>query len=77
MKIKFKVFSNFLTSDDCAAYTAYGIIAEADDGSRSVVEDVSTEKEADERLVRLFEAEGLEPVHLFDAVYDAVADGKL
>ncbi len=77
MKTLFTIFSSFLTSNDLAACITYGIIAEAEDGSKAVVEDISTEKKAVERLVRLFESEGLEPVHLFDAVYDAIADGKL
>ncbi len=50
MKTILKLFSNFLTLNDFAACTAYGIIAETEGGSKAVVEDVSADKETVERL---------------------------
>ncbi len=62
MKTILKLFSNFLTLNDFAACTAYGIIAETEGGSKAVVEDVSADKETVERLVQLFESERLKEV---------------
>ncbi len=77
MKVNSAITSTPLPREGGGSYVGYGIRLTAEDGSASTVEDISPDRERVEALARLFEAEQLEPVHLFDAVYDALSDGAL
>ena len=77
MNIYYEITSTNEVSEDGEHYLSYGIKIAAEDGSSAAVEDISPEREKVEALAKIFEAEQLEPVHLFDAVYDALCKAPL
>lgn len=75
MKIKYKIIETKEFAEDSEPYIAYGLSCSF--GSESAeIGDISPNREAVERLADLLEREEVEPVHLFDVLYDMLASGS-
>ena len=71
---EYKLFSENIEGSDEPGMKAYGIILYVDGRSAEVISGISCDKAAVQRLVDLFNSEGLDPVHFEQAVEDYLYD---
>lgn len=71
---RYEIFTEELDNPSIGKYTAYGIaVYEMVNKNRKElirVSDVSTDKNAVENLIELFNKECLDPVHIYDVIED-------
>ena len=71
---EYKLFSEVSVGGDKNEPVSYGIILLINGVAKEVFDDISCDRAAVERLIELFNSEGLEPVHFAQAVEDYLYD---
>ncbi len=76
MKISYKIIETKEINEENQSYTGYGLRCIC--GAESAeVKNISTSRSSAERLAAMLEREGVEPVHLFDVLYDLLVDNAI
>lgn len=76
MKIHYKIIETEEISEENRRYTGYGLRCIC--GAESAeVKNISASRKSAERLAAMLERESVEPVHLFDVLYDLLADNAI
>ncbi len=76
MKIHYKIIETEEMCEENGSYIGYGLRCVC--GAESAeVKNISASRKSAERLAAMLEREAVEPVHLFDVLYDLLADNAL
>lgn len=76
MKISYKIIETEEINEENQRYTGYGLRCIC--GAESAeVKNISASRSSAERLAAMLEREGVEPVHLFDVLYDLLVDNAI
>jgi len=76
MKINYKIIETEEISEENGSYIGYGLRCIC--GAESAeVKNISASRREAERLASLLEREGVEPVHLFDVLYDLLVENAI
>lgn len=70
--ITYRVIEENLQNSEFGSYVAYGISVCDEDIILNYISDVFTEKERAEKLVKLCNKNGLDPIHLREVVEDTI-----
>lgn len=76
MKIQYQIIETKETEDENSGCIGYGLQCSCA-GETVSVRNITPDRMQAERLGEMLERNGVEPVHLFDVVYDLLAGGYL
>ena len=76
MRIIYQIIETEEISGENKTYTGYGLRC-ACEGECAIAENISPDRGSVERLMHTLEREKVEPVHLFDVIYDLLADNAI
>ena len=74
MKINYKIIETEEMNEENGSYIGYGLRCIC--GAESAeIKNISPKRESVRRLAELLEKEAVEPIHLFDVIYDMLSEG--
>lgn len=76
MKIKYEIIETEESGELNERYMGYGLRCTCGE-ENAEVKNISPDRDSVKRLAEMLEREGAEPVHLFDLIYDLLADNAL